>query len=116
MRIILATLLCVTTTAAFASPVGEWVVRDKSARVVIRPCGTKLCGNLGWSADGKDIGQPVLIDMKADGARWTGTVVDVRDGTRYAAHIALTSEQVLRLDECVLGGVICSGEIWTRFK
>ena len=58
----------------------------------------------------------ILIDMKPDGSRWTGTVVDVRDGKHYLAHIALQSPQRLRLDGCVLGGLFCDGETWIRFK
>ena len=116
MRIILATFFCLSAASALASPVGEWLVKDKTARVVIRPCGANLCGKLSWSSDGKDLGQPVLIDMVPEGTQWTGTVVDVRDGTRYAAHIAMQTEKALRLDGCVLGGAICSGEVWTRYK
>ncbi len=68
------------------------------------------------SSDGKDLGQPVLIDMKPDGAQWTGNVVDVRDGTRYLAHIRLEGEKQLKLDGCVFGGAICNGESWSRFR
>ena len=67
-------------TYAFASPVGDWLVADRSARVAIAPCGLNLCGSISWSADGGDVGQPILLQMKPDGQRWTGTVVDVRDG------------------------------------
>ena len=101
-------------TYAFASPVGDWLVADRSARVAIALCCSKLCGSISWSADGGDIGQAILLQMKPDGQRWTGTVVDVRDGKRYLAHIHLQSDDRLRLDGCVLGGMICSGEVWTR--
>lgn len=116
MRITLAALLVLTASSqAFASPLGEWTVKDKSARVAITNCGVDLCGKLSWTQDGKDLGQPVLIDMKPDGERWTGTVVDVRNGRRYTAHIALKRDDLLKLDGCVLGGLICSGEMWTRY-
>ena len=102
-------------SSAWASPVGQWVVRDKSARVSIQNCGPNLCGRLSWTSDGNDVGQQILIDMKPDGARWTGTVVDIRNGRKYLAHIALQSDQALRLDGCVLGGLFCDGEVWTRY-
>ena len=94
---------------------GQWVVRDKSARVLIQSCGLNLCGNLSWTTDGAEIGRQILIDMKPDGARWTGTVIDIRNGRKYLAHIALQSDRALRLDGCVLGGLICDGETWTRY-
>ena len=90
-------------------------MKDKSARIAIRACGPDLCGNVSWSLDGGGIGDAVLIDMKPDGERWTGTVVDTRNGRHYLAHIALKSDDALRLDGCVLGGLICSGETWTRY-
>ena len=116
MRFFLAFTAALVASNALASPVGEWLVKDKTARVLIRPCGGNLCGKLSWSDDGKDLGQAILIAMKPDGGRWTGTVVDVRDGTRYLAHISMESEQALRLDGCVLGGIICHGEVWTRYR
>lgn len=116
-RLVLAAYLGVVTPAyATASPVGDWLVADRSARVAISPCGPNLCGSISWSADGGDVGQPILLQMKPDGQRWSGTVVDVRDGKRYLAHIHLQSDDRLRLDGCVLGGIICSGEVWTRTK
>ena len=110
-------LVAVTVAAAApTTPVGEWTVKDQTARVAIKPCGANLCGNLSWTADGKDVGEAILIDMKPDGTRWTGTVVDVRDGKHYLAHIFLQSPQLLRLDGCVLGGLFCDGEVWNRYK
>ena len=109
-------LVLASSSARAASPVGEWLVQDQSARVLIQKCGANLCGKISWSSDGKDIGRQILLSLKPDGAQWTGTVVDVRDGTTYLAHVSLRSQSSLKLDGCVLGGVICSGELWTRVK
>ena len=118
MRRLLAALalLAAASGAQAASPAGEWLVQDHTARVLIRRCGANLCGKLSWSSDGKEVGRPILLDMQPDGGRWTGTVVDVRDGTKYLAHISLQSNAALKLDGCVMGGAICSGEVWTRFR
>ena len=111
-----ALVASVSALMAGASPAGQWVVRDNSARVLIRSCGPNLCGNLSWTADGNDVGQQILIDMRPDGARWTGTVVDIRNGRKYLAHLVMQSDQALRLDGCVLGGLFCGGEVWTRYN
>ena len=116
MRGFLTALLCLIATGALASPVGVWLVADQSARVKITTCGPNLCGRISWTADGKDLGQPVLLEMKPDGPKWTGTVVDVRDGSKYLAHLTLQSERELKLDGCALGGLVCKGEVWTRFR
>ena len=116
-RLLLAACLGLISPAyALTNPVGDWLVADHSARVAITPCGSNLCGSISWSADGGDVGQAILLQMKPDGPRWTGTVVDVSNGKRYLAHIHLQSNEQLRLDGCVLGGIICSGEVWTRTK
>ena len=116
LRILLGLSLSLIASAAVASPVGEWLVADRSARVAIRQCGPNLCGNISWSSDGQDVGRPILINLRPDGPQWTGTVVDIRDGQRYLAHLYLQSEQQLHLDGCALGGAICDGEVWTRYK
>ena len=117
MRFFVAIAFTLTLTGnVLASPVGQWLVQDRTARIAIRKCGLNLCGKIAWSADGADIGKAILIDMKPEGAQWSGTVVDVRDNTSYTAHIALQSAQELKLDGCVMGGSICSGEVWTRYR
>ena len=116
MHHLLAVLAPLLVAGAAPSPVGEWTVKDQTARVAIRPCGPNLCGALSWTSDGQGVGEAILLDMKPDGARWTGTVVDVRNGTHYLAHIALQAPGALKLDGCVMGGLICSGEVWTRYK
>ena len=115
-RLLFAACLIAAPSYAFASPVGEWLVADRSARVAIAPCGPNLCGSLSWSNDGGDLGRSILLQMKPDGGQWTGTVVDVRSGQKYLAHIHLQSAKQLRLEGCALGGMICSGEVWTRYR
>jgi uncharacterized protein (DUF2147 family) len=54
--------------------------------------------------------------MKPNGANlWTGTIVDVRDGTQYAGKISMEGES-LRVEGCVMGGAICGGQTWTRVR
>ncbi len=102
--------------AAFADPVGEWLVADGKSKVAIAKCGANLCGKVAWSINGDYIGQEVLIDMKPMPEDWTGTILDPRNGTKYLAHIFLQGEQALRVNGCILGGLICGGEVWTRTK
>jgi uncharacterized protein (DUF2147 family) len=101
---------------ASASPVGEWRIADGSANVAIHPCGGDLCGSVSWSKDGQMIGKPVLINMKPNGDRWEGLIVDARNGRRYTARISLRGEATLKVQGCVLGGLICGGQLWSRVK
>lgn len=99
-----------------AGPAGEWRIADGSANVAISACGGDLCGHVSWARDGGMIGKPVLINMKPSGDAWAGLIVNARDGQRYAARISLRGEGVLKVQGCVLGGLICGGQQWTRLK
>jgi uncharacterized protein (DUF2147 family) len=100
--------LALSTMTAAAGPVGVWRVADGSAEVHVMPCRGALCGSVQ--------GKRVLIRMKPNGANlWTGTIVDVRDGTQYAGKISMQGES-LRVEGCVLGGAICGGQTWTRAR
>ena len=55
--------------------------------------------------------------MKPTGAnRWEGRVYSPQDGSTYQARMALKSDDVLRIEGCVLGGLFCGGQDWTRYQ
>ena len=100
--------LALSTLSAAAGPVGVWRGADGSAQVHLMPCHGALCGSVG--------GKRILIRMKPKGDNlWTGTIVDVRDGTQYAGKISMQGES-LRVEGCVMGGAICGGQTWTRIR
>jgi uncharacterized protein (DUF2147 family) len=47
---------------------------------------------------------------------WSGTVVNTVDGQRYSARMSMQGEQVLKVEGCVMGGLICGGQQWSRVK
>ena len=109
------------------SPIGEWTVEGSGGQVQIRPCGQALCGIISAAknpnvtdrnnADASKRKMPVLIDMKsADNERWEGQLYNANDGKTYAANIAMKNSNVLRVEGCVLGGMICGGQKWSRVK
>jgi uncharacterized protein (DUF2147 family) len=58
---------------------------------------------------------PVLIDMKpAKNDHWEGQAYNPTDGRTYSSNISLKSSDVLRIEGCVFGGLLCGGEDWTR--
>ncbi|MGB7127273.1 MAG: DUF2147 domain-containing protein [Methylovirgula sp.] len=110
-------LACVPAASASPGPVGEWLIADGSADVAIRPCGANLCGFVSWSKDAANlVGREVLIDMRPVGDLWSGTVVNAQDGQRYDARMMLVSDGVLKIEGCVLGGIFCGDQQWSRVK
>ena len=116
-------------SARSASPEGLWLVEDKTARIRIEKCGSEMWGTVAWLREAKkDINNPnpalrsrsmtgtaVLIGMKpAGGDRWEGEVYNARDGKTYDSKMAVTPAGMLEIKGCVLGGLICGGENWTR--
>jgi uncharacterized protein (DUF2147 family) len=132
-KFILAGLVSLASmTAAMAqSPTGEWLVGDGTARIRVVSCSGSLWGVISWTKDapGKDennpdpakrdrsvMGMPILIDMKPNGDQWDGEVYNAENGETYTSHISLTSADVLKIQGCVFGGLLCGGENWTRVQ
>jgi uncharacterized protein (DUF2147 family) len=115
---------------AGANASGEWLVADATARIRIGPCGTVLCGTISWTKapSGVDENNPdpakrsrpimgveILSGMAPAGPnRWKGSVYNAQNGKTYDAMMSLESADVLRIEGCVLGGLLCGGENWTR--
>lgn len=125
--------------AAAADAYGTWTTGDGKARVRIASCGGALCGTIvslrepidpetgrpktdKHNADaGKRkrpmIGVPIVLGMKPNGAgKWAGRVYNAEDGKTYTGYLTLTGANSLDLQGCVLGGLICKSQTWTRAK
>jgi len=130
LAIALSVGLCGSALAA--EPTGEWLVKDGTARIRIEPCANALWGVISWTKGepGTDsqnpdpakrrrsiIGVPILRSMKQVGPNtWEGEIYDARSGRMYSAQITLVRDDVLTVEGCVLGGIFCDGENWTRVQ
>lgn len=137
--ILLASLLL--AGAAQASPLGEWVTEGDKARVRIEPCADqpdRLCGAITWSYRPPDapqdgplldvnnsdpklrsrpiVGLPLLQGFKSAGeGRWDGgTIYDPEGGKTYRSKMRLESEDLLKVEGCVL--VFCRAQDWRRYR
>lgn len=93
---------------------------------------TPLCGNIVWTKTpgGTDennpdpskrtrpvIGLEILLAMKRTGPnKWEGSVYNAENGKTYKAAMSLESDDALRMEGCIMGGFLCGGETWTRYK
>ncbi len=62
------------------------------------------------------LGSAVLINMRAvsSQARWDGQIYNAQNGQTYKANVTMVGDNTLRVEGCVLGGVFCGGQRWTR--
>lgn len=63
------------------------------------------------------VGKLIIENMKSDGAtEWSdGTIWAPDDDETYSSTMELKGD-VLEVSGCVLGGLICRGQDWTRLK
>ena len=124
-KVLLAALLCLGAGAALADPLeGTWkteVDDGAYAYVVISPCAAAYCGTITQSfhEDGSEYasenkGKKIVIDMvpQGDGA-YEGSVFRPSNGKTYYGTIALSGNS-LKLSGCVMGGLICAKQSWSR--
>jgi len=121
-----------------ADPLGTWLTGEKDAQVRIVNCGGAICGTLVWLKEPNDpaTGQPktdknntdsskqsrpllgvaIVLSMKPSGTpeQWSGDVYNASDGRTYSGSFTMTGANTAELKGCVMGGLICKGQNWTR--
>jgi uncharacterized protein (DUF2147 family) len=133
-----AALLGVSLGTSFAAdPLGTWHTEEAKATVRIAPCGPALCGTIialkePNDATGKPktdqnnadtglrsrpvIGVLIVLGMKPSGTanKWSGQVYNAEDGKTYTGNITLQDANTIKLEGCILGGLVCKAQTWTR--
>jgi uncharacterized protein (DUF2147 family) len=133
---ILAFLMLSTAAAEAADIKGLWLTEEGKAKVSMEACGDKLCGKIvslkqaNDPATGKPqldalnentalrtrpvVGINVLEVAPASENTWKGTVYNPEDGKSYSSEVVLKSNGSLTVKGCIVGGLLCEDEIWTR--
>lgn len=122
--------LLASAPAWAADPIGVWTRSSGSSRIRIEACGQALCGTVVWEKNPrKDIynpdparrddpvtGRRILLGMKPTGTpdQWKGEVYNAEDGKTYTGYVSLQADGKLKLQGCVLGGLICKSDLWSR--
>ncbi|MEM9012982.1 MAG: DUF2147 domain-containing protein [Pseudomonadota bacterium] len=131
MRILFLAAALMLPTAAFGQEVaGLWKSEPNDEgnyiHVEVGACPTAglTCGVIVGAFDGNDqpanpdvVGRTIVADMEADGAtEWSGGTIWAPDEDRtYSSRMELSGD-VLTVKGCVLGGLICRGQDWTRLE
>ena len=128
-------IACVATSAISSEVLGVW--RSETSEdggyihVEIAPCetdGAKLCGtiieafneipeNADPARRAELLGKVMIRDMTPESANeWAnGTIWAPDDDETYRSRMALNGN-ILHVSGCVLAGLICRGQEWTRIQ
>jgi uncharacterized protein (DUF2147 family) len=126
--------------ARAADPLGKWYTADHDSQVRIVNCHGALCGSVVWlqhpvdPATGRPktdknnpdpkrrsrplIGVEIVLGMRPSGTpnQWSGNVYNSQDGRTYSGSFTLEGPNTAELKGCVLGGLFCKSQVWTRAK
>lgn len=98
----------VAPVQAANTPIGVWATEANKGNVRVEQCGTNLCGYA------EKTNERILINMKPDGAKWSGRIHDPDSGRNYDSTIAMKGANAMRVQGCAFGGMFCGGQTWTR--
>ena len=132
-------LILLATWASALSPDiginGVWMTEHADAKIRIAACAQTLCGTIIWLAEPHDasgrprtdvnnsdetkrarplIGLTIFTDLTPDGDEWRGHVYNADTGKDYDVGIRLIDEQHASVKGCIVEGLLCGGETWTR--
>jgi uncharacterized protein (DUF2147 family) len=130
-------LLALATGARAAEPIGTWHTEEQRAQVKIAPCGDTLCGTIAALKTPNDpktgrpqldvenedaakrtrpiIGIQIVLGMKPAGPdKWSGQLYNAEDGKTYKGTLTMTGANSLKVEGCIMGGLLCKGQTWTR--
>lgn len=129
----LITAVLISALPALADPmgdvVGRWRDSDGESEIAISRCGPALCGKIVWLKEERfDIFNPdeglrkrsllglqVLSGFKpAAKGGLEGEGYNPADGKTYRTTLELASPRSLVMRGCVLGGLICDDDTWSR--
>lgn len=106
----------VSSTAAYAgSPNGTWK-RSNGAHIKVFNCGGGIGMRVVKSPSPKKVGKTIMCGAKKTGAnKWQGSLLNLDDGQRYSGYVKLSGNR-LTLSGCVLGGLVCKNDTWSRLR
>lgn len=135
-----ASLLTTVLTVASANahdPTGVWHTERRLAQVLISKCADDFCGSIVALKDPIDqatgrpqtdtenedpakrnrpvIGIQVVIGMKPSGVnRWSGRLYNAEDGKTYSGNLMMDDPNILKVEGCIMAGLLCQTQSWVR--
>lgn len=123
----IAALLAAPAPATTILP-GTWANPSKSVHVAFKRCGRAMCGTIVWAnakaqADARRGGTDRLIGavlfegfVPEGNARWRGAVFIPDIGQRVSGTITQENARTIIGEGCLIAGLGCKSQRWSRIK
>jgi uncharacterized protein (DUF2147 family) len=130
-----AAALLFSASLASAAPFGLWLLPKGKGQVRVAECGGELCATIVSLKKPNDkqgrpkvdrknpdpakrsrpvVGLSLLTGMKPEGEAWKGRVYNPDDGRTYYGSVTQDGEAKLRLQGCIVSGLLCKTQVLTR--
>ena len=119
--------MCIAAPVAAEAPIeGHWTNPKGSVIVEVERCGPAHCGVVRWASEkakqkARDGGTPelvgtsILTGLRRDGeGRYKGRVFLPRRNMHAAASVERLGPKKILVRGCVLAGLVCDAQRWTR--
>jgi uncharacterized protein (DUF2147 family) len=127
---LLAAVAAAPCYAQATDPTGVYLSQSGNTRVRIARCGSGYCGTIvSVQGEWKDVNNPdpalrnrslvgveMISDVRPAGDGFEGTLYNYKDGKRYTGKVTVVGPKAMQLSGCVLGGLICRSEVWTKVQ
>ncbi|WP_205853691.1 DUF2147 domain-containing protein [Phenylobacterium deserti] len=117
----------VVAQPATSDAFGVWRNPKDNVRVEIRPCGAAACGTVIWASPKAQakareagtaslVGTQVLKNLELDERRgvWRGKVFVPELNRNFTGIAEPVDAGRLRAKGCVIGGLLCKSQVWTK--
>ena len=120
-------LLTGAAQAQSPDPSGTYLSESGDTRVRIARCGSAYCGTIvAVQGEAKDVNNPdaglkgrnlfgvqMISNIQPAGGGFSGQLYNYKDGKTYTGKMSFEGK-AMQLSGCVLGGLICRSQTWTK--
>jgi uncharacterized protein (DUF2147 family) len=128
LSFVAALALAAPVLAQGQDPSGTYLSESGDTRVRIARCGGAYCGTIvAVRGETKDVNNPdaglrsrglvgvqMISNIRPSGAGFDGSLYNYKDGRTYSGRMNFSGGNAMQLSGCVLGGLICRTQTWTR--
>jgi uncharacterized protein (DUF2147 family) len=129
VAVLSASLLSTPALAQAEDPSGTYLSESGDTQVRIAKCGPAHCGTIvSVKGEAKDVNNPdpqkrtrslvgvqMISDIQPSGQGFTGQLYNYKDGKTYTGKMSFAGK-AMQLSGCVLGGLICRSQTWTKMN